>query len=89
MRKILFALWCVAVVCGAIGAARRLQAPADATRMVLYDASSFFFAPGGRNGFAATQAHLPAIVAPGANAILLSPGDSLCRRTAASSSSPG
>src|SRR6185437_15768335 len=68
-----FALWCVAVACGAIGATRRLQAPADASRMVLYDASPFFFAPGGRNGFAAIQAHLPAIVALGANAILLSP----------------
>lgn len=41
--------------------------------MVLYDASPFFFAPGGRNGFAAIQAHLPAIAALGANAILLSP----------------
>ncbi|HXS21582.1 MAG TPA: alpha-amylase family glycosyl hydrolase [Steroidobacteraceae bacterium] len=73
IREILFALWCVAVACGAIGATRRLQAPADASRMVLYDASPFFFAPGGRNGFAAIQAHLPAIVALGANAILLSP----------------
>lgn len=78
MRKILLALWCVAVACGALGATRPLQAatdrgPADARRMILYDASPFFFAPGGRNGFAAIQAHLPAIVALGANAILLSP----------------
>ena len=41
--------------------------------MILYDASPFFFAPGGRNGFAAIEAHLPAIAALGANAILLSP----------------
>jgi cyclomaltodextrinase len=42
-------------------------------RMVLYDASPFFFAPGGRNGLAAIQARLPDIAALGANAILLSP----------------
>lgn len=41
--------------------------------MILYDASPFFFAPGGRNGFAAIETHLPAIAAVGANAILLSP----------------
>jgi cyclomaltodextrinase len=41
--------------------------------MVLYDASPYFFAPGGRNGFAAIEARLPAIAALGANAILLSP----------------
>jgi glycosidase len=41
--------------------------------MVLYDASPFFFAPGGRDGFAAIEARLPAIAALGANAILLSP----------------
>src|SRR5690348_10598666 len=78
MRKILFALWCVVGACGAMGTARPPEAPAsarlaDARRMVLYDASPFFFAPGGRNGFAAIQAHLPAIAALGANAILLSP----------------
>lgn len=43
------------------------------SRMVLYDASPFFFAPGGRDGFAAIEAHLPAIAALGVNAILLSP----------------
>jgi cyclomaltodextrinase len=44
-----------------------------ARRMILYDASPLFFAPGGRNGFAAIEARLPAIAALGANAILLSP----------------
>lgn len=41
--------------------------------MVLYDASPFFFARGGSDGFAAIEARLPAIAALGANAILLSP----------------
>lgn len=41
--------------------------------LIVYDASPFFFAPAGRNGFAAIQARLPAIAALGANAILLSP----------------
>src|SRR6185312_11944747 len=46
---------------------------ACARKMILYDASPFFFAPGGRDGFAAIQARLPAIAALGANALLLSP----------------
>jgi glycosidase len=41
--------------------------------MILYDASPFFFAPGGRNGLEAIEARLPAIAALGANALLLSP----------------
>ena len=44
-----------------------------ASDIILYDASPFFFALGGRNGFAAIQTRLPAIAALGANAILLSP----------------
>src|SRR6185312_9248472 len=61
------ALGCMVAVGSAMGAAER---PAD---MVLYDAAPFFFAPGGRNGFEAIEARLPAIAALGANAILLSP----------------
>ena len=63
----MLALGCMVAVGSAMGAAER---PAD---MVLYDAAPFFFAPGGRNGFAAIEARLPAIAALGANAILLSP----------------
>ncbi|HEX8756940.1 MAG TPA: alpha-amylase family glycosyl hydrolase [Steroidobacteraceae bacterium] len=58
------------------GNARQAQAPcpdACARSMILYDASPFFFAPGGRNGLAAIEARLPAITALGVNAILLSP----------------
>lgn len=43
------------------------------SQIVLYDASPFFFARGGRDGFAAIEARLPAIAALGANALLLSP----------------
>ncbi|HJS89031.1 MAG TPA: alpha-amylase family glycosyl hydrolase [Steroidobacteraceae bacterium] len=62
-------------VIGTVSAAGR-EAPGariPPSRIVLYDASPFFFAPGGRNGFAAIEARLPAIAALGANAILLSP----------------
>lgn len=78
----LLALWCVAIAGGTVAAPGRLPAaPRAQTRcigacprgMILYDASPFFFAPGGRNGFAAIEARLPAIAALGANAILLSP----------------
>lgn len=65
---LLLALWCAAAAAGPARAAR------DAvSHMILYDASPFFFAPGGRNGLAAIRAHLPAVAALGANAILLSP----------------
>jgi cyclomaltodextrinase / maltogenic alpha-amylase / neopullulanase len=67
LRRLLLVLWCIAAL---NGAARAGVPPA---RMILYDASPFFFAPGGRNGLTAIQAHLPAISALGANAILLSP----------------
>jgi len=70
--RVLLGLWCVAVAGGALGAAR-WPAPVNPRRMILYDASPFFFAQGGRSGFAAIQARLPAIAALGANAILLSP----------------
>ena len=61
------ALWWLA----AAGAAH--AAAASPRSLVVYDASPFFFAPGGRNGFAAIEAHLPAIAGLGANALLLSP----------------
>lgn len=77
IRTASIAVWCLAIACGAAGAAgRQTQAHCPGAcprRMILYDASPFFFAPGGRNGFAAIEAHLPAIAALGANAILLSP----------------
>lgn len=69
LRAWLALLWAVA-------AAIALAAPgrqSSARSLILYDASPFFFAPGGRNGLAAIEAHLPAIAALGANAILLSP----------------
>ncbi|HZT02662.1 MAG TPA: alpha-amylase family glycosyl hydrolase [Steroidobacteraceae bacterium] len=71
-------IWIVLAVTAAASAGRTPRAPrgpfCDAVRcMVLYDASPFFFAPGGRGGFAAIEAHLPSIRALGANAILLSP----------------
>ncbi|HVS76626.1 MAG TPA: alpha-amylase family glycosyl hydrolase [Steroidobacteraceae bacterium] len=77
-RSLLLALWMVAAA-GAAVAAPAASAPPAAQRppsprgIILYDASPFFFAPAGRNGFAAIQARLPAIAALGANAILLSP----------------
>ena len=85
--SILVAAWCL-VAAGGAGASRAAHAagrlphtppahvgcPAASPRaLILYDASPFFFAPGGGNGFAAIQAHLPAIARLGANAILLSP----------------
>src|SRR5690348_5503878 len=82
LSRVLLVLWCIVAVGAAAGSAGRLsdarQAHAHCPRasprgMILYDASPFFFAPGGRNGFAAIEAHLPAIAALGANAILLSP----------------
>lgn len=76
-HALLLALWTVAVG-GNTGAAfasvpANARAAATPRALILYDASPFFFAPGGRNGFAAIQARLPAIAALGANAILLSP----------------
>lgn len=65
--SVLLALWCIAV---GVGTARATQRPAG---LIIYDASPFFFAPGGRNGFAAIEARLPEIAALGANALLLSP----------------
>src|SRR5579883_1445204 len=67
MPRLLLVLCCALAAHGAAAAA---VAP---RRMILYDASPFFFAPGGRNGFAAIEARLPEIAALGANAILLSP----------------
>ena len=63
-----------AVAAGSPVAARDWAAgPAGVRGLILYDASPFFFARGGRNGLVAIQAHLPAVAALGANAILLSP----------------
>lgn len=61
------------VLCCALAAHGAAAAAVAPRRMILYDASPFFFAPGGRNGFAAIEARLPEIAALGANAILLSP----------------
>lgn len=63
----------LALCCLAVAGGGAVAAPRSARGMILYDASPFFFAPGGRNGFVAIEARLPAIVALGANAILLSP----------------
>ena len=82
LRKALLAMLCgVAAASGAAGAAVQLQpqghaasrSPASPRNMIIYDASPYFFAPGGRNGLVAIEARLGAIAALGANAILLSP----------------
>jgi cyclomaltodextrinase len=69
-RMVWLGLWCAVAAGGAAGLAAR---PVTPRGLILYDASPFFFAPGGRDGFAAIEARLPAIAALGANAILLSP----------------
>lgn len=69
------ALSILMAVIGTASAAGR-EAPAarvPPSQIVFYDGSPFFFARGGRHGFAAIEARLPAIAALGANAILLSP----------------
>lgn len=71
IRIVLLALSWVAAASNAPPA--HAQCGAGPRGMILYDASPFLFAPGGRNGFAAIEAHLSAIAALGANAILLSP----------------
>lgn len=60
-------------LCCALAVGSGAAAAGRAAEMILYDASPFFFAPGGRNGFAAIEARLPAISALGVTAILLSP----------------
>jgi glycosidase len=74
----LLAVLCLVAASGAAGACGQpgnvaSGFPASPRNMIIYDASPFFFAPGGRNGLAAIEARLPAIAALGANAILLSP----------------
>jgi glycosidase len=76
VRRLSLALCLILTVIATGGAAvppPAAGAGSPPSSIILYDASPFFFAPGGRNGFAAIQAHLPAIAALGANAILLSP----------------
>lgn len=77
LRRALLALLCAIAATCAAGTGRALTAASRASPgprgMILYDASPFFFAPGGRDGLAAIRTRLPAIAALGANAILLSP----------------
>jgi cyclomaltodextrinase len=72
MRRGWIAAAVLALGCLAGTSAARAAA-ASPRSLIVYDASPFFFAPGGRHGFAAIEARLPAIARLGATALLLSP----------------